>query len=96
MSYMQFSNGNDVTVGFAILSAGSAHSAMFKGACSDPQPHPPDFFSNMKILVLEVESYFEGCVCFMHKLCLCSLGDFSQKPSWILENVVSTILQNNK
>ena len=33
------------------------------GACSDPQPHPPTFFSNiMKILVPEVESYLEGFI----------------------------------
>ncbi len=33
-----------------------------KGACSDPQPHPPIFFKHMEILVPEVESYLEGIV----------------------------------
>ncbi len=37
--------------------------AAFKGACSDPQPHPPKFFKHMEILVPEGESYLEGCVC---------------------------------
>ena len=34
----------------------------FKGACSDPQPHPPNFFKHMEILLPEVESYLEGFV----------------------------------
>ena len=34
-----------------------------KGACSDPQPHPPIFFKHMEILVPEVESYLEDCMC---------------------------------
>ncbi len=36
-----------------------------KGACSDPQPHPPPIFFKhiMEILVPEVESYLEGFVC---------------------------------
>ena len=45
----------------------------FKSACSDPQPHPPNFFSNIHVyimvveifgkLALEVGSYLEGSVC---------------------------------
>ncbi len=35
----------------------------FKGACSDPQPHPPTFFKNIEILVAKVELYLEGFVC---------------------------------
>ena len=36
-----------------------------KGACSDPQPHPQLFFSNiiMEIFVPKVESYLEGFMC---------------------------------
>ncbi len=35
-----------------------------KGACSDPQPHITDLFSNtLTILLPKVESYFEGFVC---------------------------------
>ena len=35
----------------------------FKGACSDPQPHPPTSFKHMEILVSKVESYLEGFMC---------------------------------
>ena len=34
-----------------------------KGACSDPQPHPPFFFKHMEILVPGVESYLEDFMC---------------------------------
>ncbi len=34
-----------------------------KGACSDPQPHPPNFFKPMEILVPEVDLYLEGFMC---------------------------------
>ena len=36
----------------------------FKGACSDPQPHPPNLVKHMEIFWYgEVESYLEGCMC---------------------------------
>ncbi len=34
----------------------------FKGACSDPQPHPPNFFQTYGDFGTEVESYLEGFV----------------------------------
>ncbi len=36
---------------------------LVKGACSDPQPHPPTFFKHMEILVPKVESYLEDLMC---------------------------------
>ena len=36
---------------------------LVKGACSDPQPHPPTFFKHMEILVPKVELYLEGFMC---------------------------------
>ncbi len=60
--------------------------SQIKGACSDPQPHPPAFFKHIEILVPNVESYLEGFVCefFMGKPGVHSLGEISKKPSWKL------------
>ncbi len=46
----------------------------------------------MEILVPKVKSYLEGFLCVkFYVQSQCSLGEISEKPSWKLENVVSTI-----
>ena len=52
---------------------------------------PNFFFKHIEILVSKVESYLEGFVCGFHAQSRCSLGEISKKPSWKLENLVSTI-----
>ena len=39
------------------------HVMDLQGACSDQQPHPPNFFFKRQDLVPEVDSYLEGFVC---------------------------------
>ena len=41
---------------------------MFQSMTSSPkpQPHPPTFFSNIKILIPEIESHSEGFMCKCH------------------------------
>ena len=55
---------------------------MIKGACSDPQPHPPNIF-NIEILVPKVESYQKAlCMKFYVQIkSRCSLGEISKKAS---------------
>ncbi len=40
----------------------SEHLCTFKGACSDPQPHPSECFQIYGDFGPEVESYLEGCI----------------------------------
>ncbi len=63
-----------------------------KGACSDPQPHPPTFFKHMEILVPKVESYLEGFMCEI--LCAKSVlfRRNQEKTACKLENVVKNVV----
>ncbi len=45
----------------------------------------------MEILVPKVESYLEGFMCEIYTQSRCSLEEISEKPSWKLENMASTI-----
>ena len=60
----------------------------FKGACSDPKPHPPTFFKHGDWP--EVELYLEGFMCEVCKICVAT-GVISENPSWKLENMVTII-----
>ncbi len=50
----------------------------------------------MEILIPEVKSYLDALCVKFHVQNLSSLGEISENPSWKLENVVTTILSNNK
>ena len=56
-----------------------------KGACSDPQPLPQNFFYIYKgILVTEVELNLDDFRVKWHAQDLCSSGEISEKLSWKL------------
>ena len=48
-------------LGFPTLtSPNQVHDQISKNACSDPQPHLPNFFKHVEILEPDVESYLQG------------------------------------
>ena len=63
----------------------------FKGACSDPQPHPPNFFQTYGDFGTKSWVIFRRLLCVKcYAQSRCRLGEISENPSWKLENVVPT------
>ncbi len=67
---MEFEQKNSINKAFLELRVSPVDAITFmelnfdlKGACSDPQPHPPTFFKHREILIPKVESYLEGLMC---------------------------------
>ena len=55
-------------------------SRYIESACSDPQPHPHNFYKLTEILAPEVLRLYVFMGCSMSEIC--SVGEISEKQSW--------------